>query len=78
MKRPLPIWPLGQMRFAIGLNVLRTPRCCRDFFLSRGEDVAPGHSINFTFLGFWVLAFESIKQWKVCSAHLEGVDSVRV
>jgi len=52
MKRSLPIWPLGQMRFAIGLNVLRTPRCCRDFFLSRGEDVAPGHSINFTFLGF--------------------------
>ena len=24
MKRPLPIWPLGQMRFAIGLNVLRS------------------------------------------------------
>ena len=38
-------------RIFLAENRLDSARYCRDFILSRGEDVAPGHAINFTFLG---------------------------
>lgn len=47
MKRPLPIWPLGQMRFAIGLNVLRTLRYCHDFFSRVGRTLHLAISLIF-------------------------------